>query len=115
VNIKRGEIYLVDWSPGRGSEQAGIRPALIIQNDLGNKLSPTVIVATISTKGKKVYPFHVLIEPHESGLPEISIVKLEQIMTIDKGRLIKKIGSLEAKKMAEVEIAIYRSLGTKQS
>jgi mRNA interferase MazF len=115
VNIKRGEIYLVDWSPGRGSEQTGIRPALIIQNDLGNKLSPTVIVATISTKGKKVYPFHVLIEPHESGLPEISIVKLEQIMTIDKGRLIKKIGFLGNKRMAEVEIAIYRSLGTRQS
>jgi len=113
VTCKRGEIYLVDWSPGRGSEQAGIRPALIIQNDLGNKFSPTVIVATISTKSKKVYPFHVLIEPEESGLPEGSIVKLEQIMTIDKERLIKKVGFLNDKKMEEVEIAIHRSLGLK--
>lgn len=113
MTCKRGDIYLVDWSPGRGSEQAGVRPALIIQNDLGNRFSPTVVVATISTKNKKAYPFHVLVSPEESGLPEDSIVKLEQIMTIDKERLIRKVGSLSDKKMEEVEIAIHRSLGLK--
>lgn len=113
MTCKRGDIYLVDWSPGRGSEQTGIRPALIIQNDLGNKFSPTVIVATISTKSKKAYPFHVIVNAEESGLPEDSLVKLEQIMTIDKGRLIKKVGSLADKKMEEVEVAIHRSLGLK--
>ncbi|MBS3938746.1 MAG: type II toxin-antitoxin system PemK/MazF family toxin [Peptococcaceae bacterium] len=111
MNSKRGEIYLVDWSPGRGSEQAGIRPALVIQNDVGNKLSPTVIVATISTKVKAAYPFHVIIEPEESGLSETSIIKLEQIMTIDKARLVMRLGSLSDNKMAAVELAIHRSLG----
>ncbi len=113
MTYKRGDIYLVDWSPGRGSEQAGVRPALIIQNEIGNRFSPTVVVAAISTKSQKAYPFHVLVSPEESGLPEESIVKLEQIMTIDKERLIRKVGSLSDKKMEEIEIAINRSLGLK--
>ncbi|MGI9951252.1 type II toxin-antitoxin system PemK/MazF family toxin [Moorellaceae bacterium AZ2] len=110
---KRGEIHLVDWSPGRGSEQAGIRPALIIQNDVGNEHSPTTIVAAISTRVKKVYPFHVFITPEESGLDRPSVVKLEQLMTIDKTRLVKKVGTLSEEKMEEVDRAIHLSLGLK--
>ncbi|MGB9858519.1 MAG: type II toxin-antitoxin system PemK/MazF family toxin [Moorellaceae bacterium] len=110
---KRGEIHLVDWSPGRGSEQAGIRPALIIQNDVGNEHSPTTIVAAVSTRVKKVYPFHVLITPEESGLDRPSVVKLEQLMTIDKTRLVKKVGTLSEEKMEEVDRAIHLSLGLK--
>ncbi len=109
---RRGEIYWVDWSPGRGSEQIGLRPALIIQNDIGNQYSPTTIVAAISTKApSKAYPFQVLISSAESGLLEDSIVKCEQIMTVDAARLANRVGQLTGAKMAEVDIAICRSLG----
>lgn len=110
MEVKKGDIFLVDWSPGRGSEQAGIRPALIIQNDVGNRYSSTTIVAAITTATGKAYPFHVQIEPGESGLPKVSTVLLEQIMTIDKGRLVRKIGRLSSAKMTEVDKAIHISL-----
>lgn len=84
MECKKGEIYLIDWSPARGSEQEGFRPALVVQNDVGNKYSPTTIVAAISTNVTKKYPFHVHLMPEESGLKEPSVVKLEHIMTIDK-------------------------------
>ncbi|MHB8927794.1 MAG: type II toxin-antitoxin system PemK/MazF family toxin [Bacillota bacterium] len=106
----RGEIWLVDWSPGRGSEQSGVRPALIIQNDIGNTHSTTTIVAAISTKRKREYPFHVAVEPAESGLRELSIIKLEQITTIDKERLIRKVGMVQSPAMMKVELALKRSL-----
>lgn len=109
---RRGDIYWVDWSPGRGSEQVGLRPALVIQNDIGNQYSPTTIVAAISTKASsKAYPFQVLISSAESGLPEDSIVKCEQIMTIDSARLTERISKLPDVTMAKVDIAIFRSLG----
>lgn len=86
---RRGEVWLVNWNPARGSEQAGKRPALVIQNDIGNEKSPTTIVAAISST-VKLFPINVKIEPHESGLDLSSIVKTSQILTIDKNRLEKK-------------------------
>lgn len=109
--IKRGEIYWVDWSPGRGSEQSGLRPALVIQNDIGNKYSSNTIVASITTAPVKVYPFVVPITALESGLPHDSIVDLASILTIDKARLRRKCGELNKAKMAEVDEAIKTSLG----
>lgn len=110
--IRRGEIYWVDWSPGRGSEQGGLRPALVIQNDIGNQYSSTTIVVAVSTKvPPKAYPFQVLISSSESGLPENSVVKCEQIMTIDSTRLRERLGQLPFAKIVEVDSAICRSLG----
>ncbi len=108
--VKRGEIYWVDWNPGRGSEQSGTRPALIIQNDTGNKFSPTTIVAGLTTARNKYYPFLVKITAKESGLPQDSVVDLSVIMTIDKTRLQDKCGELSPSKMAEVDSAIKVSL-----
>jgi mRNA interferase MazF len=109
--IKRGEIYWVDWSPGRGSEQVGIRPSLVIQNDLGNKFSSTTIVASVITAINKPYQFLVQFSSKESGLPQDSTVDLAMIMTIDKTRLGDKYGELSPSKMAEVDEAIKVSLG----
>ena len=109
--IKRGEIYYVDWSPGRGSEQAGIRPSLIIQNDVGNQFSSTTIVAAISTRRTRAYPFQVAITAGESGLPMDSMIKCEQIQTIDRGRLSERVGVLGSDKVREVDLAVHRSLG----
>ena len=106
---KRGEIWLVNWNPARGSEQAGKRPALIIQNDIGNKNASTTIVAAISTS-VKLYPMNVKIESHESELHHVSIVKTSQILTISKIRLEKKVGQLSKEKMEEVNQAIKLSL-----
>ena len=110
-DIKRGEIYWVDWSPGRGSEQIGERPALVIQNDTGNKYSPTTIVAACSTAQVKSYPFVVPIKKDESGLDRDTNVNLAIILTIEQSRLLKKIGHLSDKKMSEVDKAIKASLG----
>ena len=108
--VKRGEIYWVDWSPGRGSEQSGLRPALIIQNDIGNKFSPTTIIAAITTVPEKPYPFMVGITASESGLPRDSMINLAAILTIDQTRLGDKCGELSQTKMAEVDEAIKTSL-----
>jgi len=109
--IKRGEIYWVDWNPSRGSEQSGLRPALVIQNDVGNKYSPTTIIATLTTATGKPYPFTVKVTAKESGLPKDSTVNLAVIMTIDKTRLKDKCGELNEDKMQEVNEAIKASLG----
>jgi mRNA interferase MazF len=109
--IKRGEIYWVDWNPSRGSEQSGLRPALIIQNNVGNKYSPTTIVAALTTAMEKPYPFTVKVKAKESGLPKDSVVNLSQIMTVDKTRLNDKCGELNETKMLEVNEAIKASLG----
>ena len=110
--MKRGDVYFADLSPVVGSEQGGVRPVLVIQNDIGNQYSPTTIVAAISTKASpKAYPFQVLISSAESGLSEDSIVKCEQIMTVDSARLTERISKLPDVTMAKVDIAIYRSLG----
>ena len=109
--IKRGEIYCVDWNPARGSEQSGLRPALVVQNDVGNTYSPTTIVAALTTAITKPYPFTVKITAKESGLPKDSTINLAVIMTIDKTRLIDKCGELTESKMDKVNEAIKASLG----
>jgi mRNA interferase MazF len=109
--IRRGEIYWVDWNPSRGSEQSGLRPALVIQNDIGNKYSPTTIVAALTTAVEKSYPFTVKVTAKESGLPKDSTVNLSQIITIDKTRLTEKCGELSEARMAEVNEAIKASVG----
>ena len=111
LEIKRGEFYWVNWDDGRGSEQKGKRPALIIQNDIGNKFGATTIVASCSTRFKDIYPFQVQVTTGESGLPEDCIVDLGQIMTVDKSRLYKKCGKLSKEKMTELHKAIVNSLG----
>lgn len=99
----------MNWNPSRISEQAGIRPALVIQNDVGNEKSPTTIVAAISAT-VKIYPMNVKIDPAESGLENPSIVKTSQILTISKERLIKKIGKVGRDTMQAVDSAIKLSL-----
>ena len=110
TEIKRGEIHWVDWNPSRGSEQSGVRPALIIQNDIGNQFSPTTIVAACTTVVNKPYPFIVPVTRQESGLPKDGAINLSAILTIDKSCLGDKCGELSEGKMAEVDIAIKRSL-----
>ena len=105
----RGEVWLVNWNPARGSEQAGKRPALVIQNDIGNEKSSTTIVAAISGS-VKIYPMNVKIDPPEGGLERPSIVKTGQILTVSKERLEKRLGKISAKKMEEVNRAIELSL-----
>jgi mRNA interferase MazF len=110
--VHRGDIWFVDWSPGRGSEQAGMRPAVIIQTDAANRNPhyPNTIVLTISTKGKTV-PFHVAVNPSAgNGLQETSFVKCEQILTISKERLIRYVGHLENEHLETVTAAIRRVL-----
>ena len=110
--IRRGEIYWADLDPVRGHEQAGgSRPVLIIQNDVGNQYSGTTIAAAITSRiSKKRLPVHVEIPAQESGLPKDSLVLLEQIRTLDMGRLKRKAGELPAYKMREVDIALHKSL-----
>ena len=105
----RGEVWLVNWNPSRGSEQAGIRPALVIQNDIGNEKASTTIVSAISSS-VRIYPINVMIDPPEGGLEYRSIVKTSQILTVSKDRLEKRLGRISAKKMEEVNRAIKLSL-----
>jgi mRNA interferase MazF len=107
---KRGQVWLVNWNPGRGSEQAGIRPALVIQNDIGNEKALTTIVAAISGTVKR-YPMNVLVHPPEGGLDRPSIVKTSQILTVSKERLQKFLGQLSLSRMTEVDRALELSLG----
>ena len=116
--MQRGEIYRLDFGIPQSSVQGGVRPGLIIQgnalvmqNDVGNRTSPTTIVAAITSKRKKSYPFHVEISTSESGLPEDSTILLEQIQTVPQSRLTKKIGELDEYKMEEVNRALMCSLG----
>jgi mRNA interferase MazF len=105
---KRGEIWLLDWSPSRGSEQAGFRPALIIQTDAANCNPgyPNTIVLAISTKGKAV-PFHVVLKPHNlNGLSETSFVKCEQVLTVAKERLVRKLGVIDEEELQKINRAI---------
>jgi mRNA interferase MazF len=109
--IRRGEIYLADLDPVRGHEQAVTRPVFIIQSDIGNQYSSTTIVAAITSRiSKKRLPTHVEVSTQESGLPKDSVVLLEQIRTLDKERLIRKMGGLLSQKMKEVNWALHKSL-----
>ena len=112
MNIKRGEIYYADLSPVVGSEQGGVRPVLIIQNDVGNRYSPTVIAAAItSQRDKNKLPTHISVEASDCGLAKDSIVLLEQVRTIDKQRLKEKMGSLDMESMVMVDKALSVSFG----
>jgi mRNA interferase MazF len=109
--IQRGDIYYADLSPVTGSEQGGLRPVIVIQNDKGNQHSPTVIVAAITSNIKKTkLPTHIVL-PEIEGLSKRSIVLLEQIRTIDKSRLSNKIGSIDGEYMHKINEAILISLG----
>lgn len=110
--VKRGDIFYADLSPVIGSEQGGVRPVLVIQNDIGNKYSPTIIIAAITSQiNKAKLPTHVEITAPEYGLPKDSVVLLEQIRTIDKKRLREKIGKFDEEMMKEVDEALKISIG----
>lgn len=110
--FRRGEIYFADLSPVVGSEQGGVRPVLIIQNDVGNKYSPTVIVSAITSQLTKAkLPTHIELSSETSHLPKNSVVLLEQIRTLDKRRLKEKVTTLDERKMKEVNRALLISLG----
>jgi len=112
VVIKRGDIFYADLSPVIGSEQGGVRPVLIVQNDTGNKYSPTVIAAAITSQiNKAKLPTHIEISAQEYGLLKDSVILLEQIRTIDKKRLREKIGHLDDELMERVNEALYISFG----
>lgn len=112
MRIKRGDMYYADLSPVVGSEQGGVRPVLVVQNNIGNKYSPTIIVAAITSKiNKAKLPTHIEIEATKFGLPKDSVVLLEQIRTIDKKRLRERIGKFDEKTMRRVDDALEISLG----
>ncbi|NLM03424.1 MAG: type II toxin-antitoxin system PemK/MazF family toxin [Clostridiales bacterium] len=110
--VKRGEIYYADLSPVIGSEQGGVRPVLVVQNDIGNKYSPTIIITAITSQIYKAkLPTHVEISALEHGLTKDSVILLEQLRTIDKKRLSEKIGFLNDEMMQKVDEALSISLG----
>ena len=105
--MKRGDIFYADLSPVVGSEQGGVRPVLIVQNDTGNRHSPTVIAAAITSQtGKARLPTHISVSPLSCGLPKQSIILLEQVRTLDKRRLREKMGRLDDGVMRQVDAAI---------
>jgi len=111
-DIHRGEIYYADLSPVVGSEQGGIRPVLIVQNDVGNKHSPTVIAAAITSQTEKnSLPTHIHINAQETGLAKDSIVLLEQVRTLDKRRLRERMGQLPYGDMTKINQALQVSFG----
>lgn len=110
---KRGEVWLVNWNPARGSEQAGKRPALVIQNDIGNEKAPTTIVAAISSS-VKIYPMNVEVKPPDGGLDRPSIIKTSQILTVAKQKLEKRLGRLSETRMDDVDRAVKLSLSLSQ-
>ena len=112
MSVKRGDIYYADLSPVIGSEQGGLRPVLIVQNDVGNKYSPTVIAAAITSRmGKTKLPTHIDVIGTQVGLAKDSVILLEQIRTIDKKRLKEKMGHLDDDTMRNVNNAIGVSFG----
>ena len=112
MTVKRGDIYYADLSPVVGSEQGGIRPVLIVQNDVGNRYSPTVIAAAITSQTDKAkLPTHIPLPSQQCGLTKESIVLLEQIRTIDKRRLREHMGHVDDSLMNQVDSAIAVSFG----
>ena len=112
TSVKRGDIYYADLSPVVGSEQGGLRPVLIIQNDVGNRYSPTVIAAAITSRmGKTKLPTHIDVLADKVGLTKDSVILLEQIRTLDKRRLKEKMGHLDESMMRQVNAAIAVSFG----
>ena len=114
MNVKRGDIYYADLSPVVGSEQGGVRPVLIVQNDVGNKYSPTVIAAAITSQQFKTkMPTHICVNASVCGLSKDSVVLLEQIRTLDKKRLKEKMGNLPETDMDRIDNALSVSIGLK--
>ena len=112
MTVKRGDIYYADLSPVVGSEQGGVRPVLIIQNDVGNRYSPTVIAAAITSQQDKAkLPTHIKVSADNCGLARDSVVLLEQVRTIDKQRLKERMGSLDNSSMNRVDHALSVSFG----
>ena len=112
TNVRRGDIYYADLSPVVGSEQGGVRPVLIVQNDTGNRHSPTVIAAAITSQlGKAKLPTHIALAAQGSGLPKDSVILLEQIRTLDKRRLRERMGRVDGAVMEQVDAAIAVSFG----
>lgn len=112
MTVRRGDIYYADLSPVVGSEQGGVRPVLIVQNDVGNKFSPTVIAAAITSQRDKTnLPTHIEVDARDCGLAKDSIVLLEQVRTIDKRRLREKMGALDNGSMGKVNEALSVSFG----
>ncbi|MEG2627757.1 MAG: type II toxin-antitoxin system PemK/MazF family toxin [Anaerovoracaceae bacterium] len=110
--VKKGDLYFADLSPVVGSEQGGIRPVLVVQNDVGNKYSPTIIVAAVTSQiNKAKLPTHVELEATNGGLSKNSVVLLEQLRTIDKQRLKERIGTLNESQIPNVDEALSVSLG----
>ena len=115
LSIKKGDLYFADLSPVTGSEQGGVRPVLVVQNDVGNKYSPTIIVAAITSKKNKAdLPTHVAIDADGNGLSKNSIILMEQLRPIDKRRLKERIGTIDKTRLPEVNEALSVSLGIDQ-
>ena len=115
MTVKRGDIFYADLSPVVGSEQGGMRPVLIVQNDVGNKFSPTVIAAAItSQRDKAQLPTHIPLSSESCGLSKDSVVLLEQVRTIDKKRLKEKMGRIDENIMNNIDRALYISLGLEE-
>ena len=111
-SVKRGDIFYADLSPVVGSEQGGVRPVLIVQNDTGNRHSPTVIAAAITSQtGKAKLPTHIELAARQYGLPKDSVVLLEQIRTLDKKRLRERMGRVDERLMEKIDLAIAVSFG----
>ena len=111
MQVNRGDIYYAELSPVVGSEQGGLRPVLIIQNDVGNRFSPTVVAAITSRTNKKDLPTHVAVKAPTGGLFADSVIMLEQMRTLDKSRLRQYIGHVDEDTMARIEEAAKTSLG----
>lgn len=112
MEINRGDIFYADLSPVVGSEQGGVRPVLVVQNNVGNKYSPTVIIAAITSQlSKAKLPTHIELSHSKYNLPKDSVVLLEQIRTLDKRRLQEKLGVIDPATMQSIDVAIMISLG----
>lgn len=111
MKVLRGDIFYADLSPVVGSEQSGIRPILVVQNDIGNKYSPTIIAVAITSKIKNKMPTHIEIDGSKYGLDKKSVILAEQIRTLDKKRLKEKVGSLDKDTLNKVKHAIEISCG----
>ena len=112
TNVRRGDIYYADLSPVVGSEQGGVRPVLIIQNDTGNRYSPTVIAAAITSQTNKAkLPTQIALSAPDHGLPRDSVVLLEQVRTLDKRRLRERMGRVDGELMERIDAAIAVSFG----
>lgn len=115
MQVRRGDVFFADLSPVVGSEQGGVRPVLVIQNDIGNRYSPTVIIAAITSQiDKAKLPTHVELKAAEHGLERDSVVLLEQIRTIDKRRLRERVAHVDGDVMARVDEALLISLGLRE-